>query len=142
MLPNSSFSITIQRIQHANRKGRSSQRINLPSRNPSERPRFVSSHRTSASAAAAKDERYNAALHILIHSSEQLRLNLKPCLFPDFSFKATENIFVCFEDAPRRFPMTVVSALYQQRPGLIIHDDAGDAHRVARVVIHHSPSAG
>ena len=41
-----------------------------------------------------------------------------------------------FEDAAGRFPVTVVPALDQQGPAVVVDDDPGDAHRVRALCSH------
>jgi hypothetical protein len=79
---------------------------------------------------AAKDERDDGSLHVLVDAGKRCRRDLKPGLFFDFAGQARVNVLVGFEDSAGGFPAAVVGALDDEESPLVVGDRGGDADRV------------
>lgn len=86
---------------------------------------------------AAEDQRDDETRHVLVDARKgRGERDLDAGLFEDLALKGLGDGLLAFEDAARRFPVTVVAALDQEGPALVVDDDPGHAHGVRALCAH------
>ena len=104
---------------------------------PAEGGDLVGGGQVSPSDLAAEYQGDDGPGHVLVDAGEGDGLDVEAGLLADLAAQAVGDGLAGFQDAAGGFPVAVVAALDEQRPAVVVGDDAADADRVAgRLVVH------